>query len=121
MQLWIHSANTGRRRDPVDVLVLGDYPAVPMSIIRATPIGVLLTEDEEGSDAKVIAAPIPKIDPTFAERKDISGVPRHVLIQIEHFFEHYKDLQGKKTEITGWEGAEAAKAMIKTAQEAEKA
>lgn len=108
--------------DPVDVLVLGDYPVVPMSVIRAKPVGVLLTEDEEGPDSKIIAAPIPKIDPTFSEVQDITDVPRYILNQIEHFFEHYKELEkGKYVKVTGWENKETAKKKIAEAIERFKA
>jgi inorganic pyrophosphatase len=104
--------------DPVDVLVLGDYQVVPMSVIRAIPVGVLLTEDEEGPDAKVIAAPIPKIDPSFAGTKDINDVPRYILNQIEHFFEHYKELEdGKYVKVKGWEPQQVAKRKISEAIE----
>jgi inorganic pyrophosphatase len=104
--------------DPVDVLVLGDYQVVPMSVIRAIPVGVLLTEDEEGPDAKVIAAPIPKIDPSFAGMKDINDVPRYILNQIEHFFEHYKELEdGKYVKVKGWESQQVAKQKISEAIE----
>ena len=104
--------------DPVDVLVLGDYQVVPMSVIRATPVGVLLTEDEEGQDAKVIAAPIAKIDPTFVGMKDVADVPRYLLNQIEHFFEHYKELEDNKyVKIKGWESQQVAKRKISDAIE----
>lgn len=104
--------------DPVDVLVLGDYQVVPMSVIRATPVGVLLTEDEEGPDAKVIAAPIAKIDPSFAGVKDIGDVPRYILNQIEHFFEHYKELEdGKYVRVKGWKPQQVAKTKISEAIE----
>jgi inorganic pyrophosphatase len=86
-----------------------------MSVIRATPVGVLLTEDE-GPDAKVVAAPIPKIDPSFAGVKDIKDVPRYILSQIEHFFEHYKELEdGKYVKINGWESQEVAKRKVSEA------
>jgi inorganic pyrophosphatase len=104
--------------DPVDVLVLGDYPVVPMSVIRAAPVGMLLTEDEGGPDAKVIAVPIPKIDPSFAGMRDIAEVPRYILNQIEHFFEHYKELEdGKYVKIRGWESQQVAKRKISEAIE----
>ena len=104
--------------DPVDVLVLGDYQVVPMSVIRAVPVGVLLTEDEEGPDAKIIAAPIAKIDPSFAGMNDIGDVPRYILNQIEHFFEHYKELEDNKyVKINGWESQQVAKRKISEAIE----
>ena len=86
--------------------------------LMAVPVGVLLTEDEEGPDAKVIAAPIAKIDPTFSDMKDIGDVPRYILNQIEHFFEHYKELEdGKYVKVKGWESQRVAKTKISEAIE----
>jgi len=99
--------------DPVDVLVLGNDPVAPASVIRASPVGVLITADEEGEDAKVVAVPVAKIDPSFASVKDIQDVPQHVQDQIKHFFEHYKELEkGKFVKVTGWQNAATAKAKI---------
>jgi inorganic pyrophosphatase len=104
--------------DPVDVLVLGNDPVVPSSVIRANPVGVLLTADEEGEDAKVVAVPVAKIDPTFSDVKDINNVPQHIQDQIKHFFEHYKELEkGKYVKVTGWQNAQMAKGKIKEAME----
>jgi inorganic pyrophosphatase len=99
--------------DPVDVLVLGNDPVAPASVIRASPVGVLITADEEGEDAKVVAVPVAKIDPSFAGVKDIQDVPQHVQDQIKHFFEHYKELEkGKFVKVTGWQNAATAKVKI---------
>jgi inorganic pyrophosphatase len=57
---------TEEDEDPVDVFVLGNDPVASMSIIRSKPIGVLLTEDQDGQDSKIIAIPILKIDPNFS-------------------------------------------------------
>ena len=104
--------------DPVDVLVLGDDPVVPSSVIRANPVGVLITADEEGEDAKVVAVPVAKVDPSFSEVKDIHDVPQHVQDQIKHFFEHYKELEkGKFVKVKGWENKESAKKKISEAME----
>jgi inorganic pyrophosphatase len=104
--------------DPVDVLVLGNDPVVPMSVIRATPVGVLITADEEGEDAKVVAVPVAKIDPTFSNVKDIQDVPQHMQDQIKHFFEHYKELEKNKyVKVKGWENRETAKKKISEAME----
>src|SRR5919206_138439 len=61
--------------DPVDVLVLGNDAVIPMSVIRANPIGVLLTEDEEGQDSKVVAVPIAKLDPSFSTFEELIDNP----------------------------------------------
>ena len=99
--------------DPVDVLVLGNDAVIPMSVIRANPIGVLLTEDEEGQDSKVIAVPITKLDPSFSSMTNINSIPEHIRNQIMHFFEHYKELEkGKYVKIIGWEDKEIAKKRI---------
>lgn len=104
--------------DPVDVLVLGNDAVIPMSVIRATPVGVLLTADEEGEDAKIVAVPVAKIDPTFAHVKDVNDVPEHLRNQIKHFFEHYKELEkGKYVKVTGWENKDRAKKKISEAME----
>jgi inorganic pyrophosphatase len=99
--------------DPVDVMVLGNDAVMPMSVIRANPIGVLLTEDEEGQDSKVIAVPITKLDPSFSGITNVNSIPEHIRNQIKHFFEHYKELEeGKYVKVKGWEDKEIAKKRI---------
>lgn len=95
--------------DPIDVLVLGETPFVPLSLIKVIPIGVLQTEDEEGHDSKIVAIPTSKIDPSYSTVSDIKDVPQHLKDQIKHFFEHYKELEkGKFVKILGWEGRQSA-------------
>jgi inorganic pyrophosphatase len=102
--------------DPVDVLVLGNDPIIPMAVIRARPVGVLLTEDEKGHDSKIVAAPLNKIDPSFSTIKEVDDIPESLRNQITHFFEHYKELeQGKYVKIIGWKGREIAKKQISEA------
>ena len=104
--------------DPVDVFVLGDYPLVPMSMIRANPVGVLLTEDQDGRDSKIIAVPIDKVDPSFSNVTDINSIAEHIRNQIKHFIEHHKDLEkGKYVRVVGWEDKEVAKKNISKAIE----
>ncbi|HEY6883812.1 MAG TPA: inorganic diphosphatase [Nitrososphaeraceae archaeon] len=104
--------------DPVDVLVLGNDSVIPTSIIRSRPVGVLLTEDEEGQDSKIIAVPITKLDPSFSTVTDISNIPEHIRDQIKHFFEHYKELEkGKYVKVIGWDDKEKAKTKIAEAIE----
>jgi len=99
--------------DPVDVLVVSDFALVPGSVITCRPVAVLQMEDEAGMDAKVLAVPITKLTPVY---KDVNGpedLPKFLLDQIEHFFEHYKDLEaGKWVKVTGWAGADAAKKEV---------
>ncbi len=102
--------------DPVDVLVLGNDAVIPMSVIRANPIGILLTEDEEGQDSKVVAVPIAKLDPSFSNITNINNVPEHTRNEIKHFFEHYKELEkGKYVKVKGWEDKEVANRRISEA------
>jgi inorganic pyrophosphatase len=102
--------------DPVDVLILGNDPIIPMAVIRARPVGVLLTEDEKGHDSKIVAAPLNKIDPSFSDIKEVDDIPEYLRNQITHFFEHYKELeQGKYVKIIGWRGREIAKKQISEA------
>ncbi|RLE64984.1 MAG: inorganic diphosphatase [Thermoprotei archaeon] len=99
--------------DPVDVLVLGKTPVVPGSIIVARPIGLLIMEDEEGPDSKVIAVPKTKIDPEFKDVNDISDVPEAVKNKIKHFFEHYKELEPNKwVKVKEWKSGSEAKKRI---------
>jgi inorganic pyrophosphatase len=102
--------------DPVDVLILGNDAVIPMSVIRANPIGILLTEDEEGQDSKVVAVPIAKLDPSFSNITNINNVPEHTRNEIKHFFEHYKELEkGKYVKVKGWEDKEVANRRISEA------
>ncbi len=108
--------------DPCDVLVVVGEALVPGCIIRARPIGVLLMEDEAGQDEKILAVPDTKTDPTYKDVETHKDLPELLLNQIQHFFEHYKDLEnGKWVKIIGWEGPEVAKRIIIEALEREKA
>lgn len=99
--------------DPLDVLVVTPYPVVPGAVIRCRAVGKLKMEDESGVDAKLIAVPHDKLTPIYRDVKEYSDLPPLLLQQIEHFFTHYKDLEpGKWVKITGWEGADAARAEI---------
>ena len=99
--------------DPCDVLVVVGEPLVPGCIIRARPIGVLMMEDEEGIDEKILAVPDLKTDQTYKNVHEHTDLPELLLNQIQHFFEHYKDIEeGKWVKIIGWKGRETAKRLI---------
>ncbi len=99
--------------DPVDVLVPTPFPLLAGCVIPCRPVGVLKMSDESGQDAKVIAIPTGKLSTMYQGIHDIEEIPELLRNQIEHFFEHYKDLEpGKWVKIDGWEGAEAAKQEI---------
>ena len=104
--------------DPVDVLVISREPVQAGSLIEVVPIAVLEMEDEEGPDSKIIAVPKPKLDPYYANWKDVSDIPEALKEKIKHFFEHYKELEpGKWVRVTGWKGAEEARKKILAAIE----
>ena len=100
----------------LNVLVLGNNPIIPMAVIRARPVGVLLTEDEKGNDSKIVAAPLNKIDPSFSTINEVDDIPEYLRNQITHFFEHYKELeQGKYVKVIAWKGRDIAKKQISEA------
>ncbi|WP_430592038.1 inorganic diphosphatase [Humidisolicoccus flavus] len=97
--------------DPVDVLVLLEYPLFPGVGVSVRPVGQLNMEDDGGIDTKVIA--VPAKDPRWAHIQDINDVPEQTRKEIEHFFEHYKDLEpGKWAKLGGWDGAADAIATV---------
>lgn len=99
--------------DPVDVLVVCPFPLIPGAVIRCRPIGVLKMTDESGPDAKLLAVPVEKLTPRYADVHKPEDVGQHLLDAIEHFFSHYKDLEKNKwVKIDGWEDVESAKAEI---------
>ncbi|THG29581.1 inorganic diphosphatase [Naasia lichenicola] len=101
--------------DPLDALVLLEYPVFPGVGVKVRPVGVLNMSDEAGSDAKVVVVPFK--DPRWSHIQDIADVPQQTKNEIEHFFRRYKDLEpGKFVNVEEWEGAEAAAAMIEEAK-----
>ncbi|WP_296277790.1 inorganic diphosphatase [uncultured Acinetobacter sp.] len=107
--------------DPLDVLVVTPHPLVHGSVIRCRPVGKLNMEDDGGIDAKLIAVPHEKLTPLYKDVQEYSDLPALLINQIEHFFQHYKDLEpGKWVKLTGWESAEVAKAEVLKSIEAAK-
>ena len=99
--------------DPIDVVVVNQRPVVPGAIMSCRPIGVLMMEDESGQDEKIIAVPGEKLTKRYAHVHDVTDLPQITVDQVKHFFEHYKDLEpGNWVEVTGVEGADAAKKLI---------
>jgi inorganic pyrophosphatase len=103
----------GEDDDPLDVLVYAPFALLPGVVVRCRPLGVLRMEDEAGGDAKLLAVPADDICPFWVHWKSIEDVPEIRLKQIQHFFEHYKDLEsGKWVKVLGWAGLDAAHAEI---------
>ncbi len=99
--------------DPVDVLVITPFPLTPGVVVTCRAIGVLKMEDEAGGDAKLLAVPTSKILPIYDHWKKPEDINQMRLKAIQHFFEHYKDLEaGKWVKVQGWEGPEAAKKEV---------
>jgi len=99
--------------DPVDALVVCKFSLITGCVIACRPIGVLLMEDEKGIDAKVLAVPVPSIKPIYEDVNGPDDMPKFLLDQIHHFFEHYKDLEpGKWVKVRGWADAATAKQEI---------
>ena len=99
--------------DPVDVLVITPFPLIPGVVVRCRPIGVMKMTDESGEDAKVLAVPVDKVLSIYSHWQKPEDLNELRLRQIQHFFEHYKDLEkGKWVKIDGWYGPEEAKQEI---------
>jgi len=107
--------------DPIDVLVCNTRQLVPGCVISVRPIGVLIMEDNAGQDEKIIAVPSHALTKRYDDIVNASDMPEITLQQIEHFFEHYKDLEpGKWVKIGDWLNAEEARRLIVEAIEREK-
>lgn len=102
--------------DPIDVLVCNTRELVPGCVINVRPIGVLIMEDNAGQDEKIIAVPSSSLTRRYDTVMEFSDLPAITLQQIEHFFEHYKDLEpGKWVRIGDWHGADMARELITAA------
>jgi inorganic pyrophosphatase len=92
--------------DPLDILILVEEPTFPGCRVRVRPIGVLLMEDGDVEDEKLLGVPVG--DPRFAEVVDLLQLPHHWLEEVENFFEMYKALEEKTTATGGWRGSAEA-------------
>jgi inorganic pyrophosphatase len=99
--------------DPCDVLVANTRAIVPGAVMSVRPVGVLFMEDEAGGDEKIIAVPSLKLTQRYANVNSYSDLPEITLQQIQHFFEHYKDLEKNKwVKVLRWGGTEDAHRLI---------
>ncbi len=104
--------------DPLDVLVVLPLPLVPGTVIQCRPVGVLQMKDEAGEDAKILAVPITDVTGIYRDIVSFEDIDKLLLDQIEHFFEHYKDLEPNKWVRTGeWEDVNVARQEIMDAIE----
>ena len=99
--------------DPVDVLVCNTRQLIPGCVINVRPIGVLVMEDNAGQDEKILAVPSHALTKRWDHVIEYSDLPEITLRQIEHFFEHYKDLEpGKWVKLGDWRGGDEARRLI---------
>ncbi|MGF1611599.1 MAG: inorganic diphosphatase [Kiloniellales bacterium] len=107
--------------DPADVLVAARSPVVPGAVVRARPIGVLVMEDEAGLDEKILSVPVDALHPYYSNVSSYRDLPKILVDQITHFFQHYKDLETDKwVRIVRWGEADEACRLIERAMQSER-
>ena len=99
--------------DPLDVLVLCQEDIAPLTLVECYPIGVLIMIDGNQRDEKIIA--VAKKDPFLNMYNDVTELPPHISSEIKHFFEVYKQLEDKKTEVEEFLGREEAEKILEKA------
>lgn len=99
--------------DPCDVIVANSRAIAPGAIMNCRVVGVLLMEDEAGMDEKIVAVPSAKLTPRYDNVRDYTDLGLLTLKKIEHFFEHYKDLEPNKwVKVVRWGDTAEAKKLI---------
>jgi inorganic pyrophosphatase len=102
--------------DPCDVIIANQRGLLPGTVIAVRPVGVLRMQDEAGGDEKIVAVPVPKLTRRYEHVHDYTDLPDITVMQIQHFFEHYKDLEpGKWVKTLGWGDAAEARNVISEA------
>ena len=100
--------------DPLDVLVVISSPTFPGCVVRARPVGVLDMADEKGHDHKILA--VAHDDPRWEQVHQLEDLSPHRMREIENFFETYKRLENRPTEVGGWLGIDEAMRIIDEAR-----
>ena len=109
----------GEDHDPLDILVLGQEPVFPLTIMAARPIGVMKMIDQGEADDKIIA--VHADDPEYAHYSSIDELPPHRMIEVQRFFEDYKKLENKTVVVEGFlDQNEAFNVIMKAIAEYEK-
>jgi inorganic pyrophosphatase len=99
--------------DPCDVLIANTRAVIPGAVMNVRPVGVLVMEDNAGEDEKIIAVPSAHLTQRYDRVQTYTDLPDITIKQIEHFFEHYKDLEpGKWVKIIRWGDAAEARRLI---------
>lgn len=99
--------------DPLDVLVLGQEPVYPLTIVEARAVGVMRMRDDKGLDDKILAINVR--DPAVSEYRDLKELPAHPSREIQRFFQDYKVLENKTVEVEHFLGPVEALAIIREA------
>ncbi len=108
----------GTDGEPLDAMVMVDESTFPGCLVEARIVGVLTIQSSNGRpEQKLLGVPVR--EPRFAEYGDVSDVPGHLLKEIEHFFEVFKDLEGSDIEVLGWGGVQEAQGLLEGAIRAE--
>ncbi|HUG72430.1 MAG TPA: inorganic diphosphatase [Steroidobacteraceae bacterium] len=102
--------------DPCDVIIANQRGVVPGAVVAVRPVGVLKMSDEAGGDEKIVAVPVPRLSRRYENVHEYTDLPEITRQQIQHFFEHYKDLEGGKwVRVLGWGDAAEARRYISEA------
>jgi len=102
--------------DPIDVLIANQRPLIPGCVVNCRPVGVLIMTDEKGGDEKIIAVPSSKVTARYDKVQSYRDLPDSLVLQIAHFFEHYKELEkGKWVRVERWGDENEARELIKRA------
>ena len=105
----------GDDHDPLDILVLGQEPVNPLTIMSARPIGLMKMIDQGEDDDKIIAVHVD--DPEYSFYQSIGELPPHRMLEVERFFTDYKKLEKKTVDVQGFLNANAARKSIADAIE----
>jgi inorganic pyrophosphatase len=108
--------------DPCDVLVVNTRAITPGAMMNSRPIGVLFMQDEAGPDEKIVAVPSSKLTRRYDAVRSYKDLPDITIQQVQHFFEHYKDLEDQKwVRVSHWGDTDEAHRVILEACERAKA
>jgi inorganic pyrophosphatase len=100
--------------DPLDAMVLTWEPTFPGCLIEVHLVALFDMEDDKGRDQKVLC--VPKNDPLWNHIETVDQVPPHLLREITHFFQTYKNLEDKKVKVIGWKDFETAVTVLREAK-----
>lgn len=101
--------------DPLDILIFIDQPLFTGVLVEVKPIGILRMKDEKGPDDKLLSVAVN--DPTYRHINDMKDIPRHLLVEIEHFFTSYKLLENKHVQSFGWDSVIVALEAVRYGRE----